>query len=139
MNIWHFRKTLLNRLLTWNIVNIAGGLALQAQKRPAVRGIGVQAIAWGAINIGIALGGRLLASRREAHPNAHSLRVLAEETRNLRRILWLNTWLDVLYMLGGALFARRSTSDFRRGNGFGVMIQGALLLCFDLIHVLRLK
>jgi hypothetical protein len=142
MTIWQTQKVLSRRVMALNAVNIAVGAALQRRKERWLRGIGVQALGWGAVNIGIAVGGMILTRRREAEADAYQPYMLAKETRNLRRLLWINTGLDVLYMLGGALFARRGAQknrDFERGNGIGVIIQGALLFAFDVIHALKVR
>ena len=47
----------------------------------------------------------------------------------------VSTCLDVLYVLFGLRMARRDKGDgVRRGNGLGIVIQGAFLLIFDLLH-----
>jgi hypothetical protein len=64
--------------------------------------------------------------------------VLAREARNLRRILLINTGLDVLYVTGGIALALTLGADnpFWRGNGWGVVVQGGFLFAFDLFHAL---
>jgi hypothetical protein len=53
-------------------------------------------------------------------------------------LLWINTALDVLYVLGGLWWAKRDSGDGEaKGNGLGVMIQGAFLFVLDLIHALN--
>jgi hypothetical protein len=138
MSIWQFSRILSQRLLVWNLVNLAAGLLL-IQRGGFWRGVGSQCLGWGTINIGIALGGRFLTERRRstlADPEAPS--VVNQEARSLRRILWINAGLDVLYMLGGwRLAAVRGAEDAQwRGIGQGIMLQGGLLLLFDVIHAL---
>ena len=64
--------------------------------------------------------------------------VLAREARNLRRILLINTGLDVLYVTSGVALALTLGVDnpFWRGNGWGIVVQGGFLFCFDLLHAL---
>ncbi|MBA3868446.1 MAG: hypothetical protein H0X30_04780 [Anaerolineae bacterium] len=63
---------------------------------------------------------------------------LAKESRNLRRLLWINAGLDVGYILGGWCYSNREVArPFRRGLGLGIILQGALLLVFDVIHALQ--
>jgi ABC-type microcin C transport system duplicated ATPase subunit YejF len=115
------------RLLILNIANIALGVILRrSHKNKTLQGIAEQNIAWGAINCGIALVGG--AASRNSKMNVHTL----------KRILWINAGLDVIYMLGGAVLAARSDDrPRRRGTGIGIIFQGALLFLFDLFHAAR--
>ena len=60
----------------------------------------------------------------------------SKDTRMLRRVLWVNTGLDVLYIAGGLKLMRtRGRTDERsKGHGAGIVVQGAFLFIFDLIH-----
>lgn len=136
INIWRFNEMLSRRLLTWNILNIAAGLWL-VQRAGFWRGFGSQSVGWGFINLGIAAVGRAVTRRRlAALDDPYITEVMVKETRNLRRILWINTGLDVLYMLGGWQFTRTQGqhNESRRGAGWGIVVQGWLLFVFDLIH-----
>ena len=68
----------------------------------------------------------------------------AEQARKLRRLLWLNAALDVGYVAGGWWFAHRfngaqgERDRSVRGHGYGIILQGAFLFLFDVIHALRL-
>ncbi|MEN3186081.1 MAG: hypothetical protein ABDK92_05510 [Atribacterota bacterium] len=54
---------------------------------------------------------------------------------NIRRILLFNAWLDIGYLIAGAvLFLQRT--DVNRGFGLAILIQGGFLLFFDLWHAL---
>ena len=67
-------------------------------------------------------------------------RATADETaRNLRRLLWFNAALDVGYMAGGVWLARSKGRDDAnwRGQGWGIVVQGAFLFVFDLVHARR--
>ena len=137
-NIWQFQQTLVRRLLAWSGVSIAAGLGLQFGG-PFWRGVGAQAISWGLIDAGIAWFGRRSAQRRQARlPDPPTPVQITQETRNLRRLLWVNTGLDVFYMLTGlALIRTRGKTDQTwRGHGWGIILQAAFLFLFDLIHAL---
>jgi hypothetical protein len=136
MNIWEFSELLSRRLLSWNILNILIGLTLWLRS-PFWRGVGSQSIGWGLINSAIAIvGGAVTHQRFKNLPDPLSANVTSREARNLRRILWVNTFLDVLYILGGARFSQTQdkTDKLRQGIGAGIVIQGALLFVFDLVH-----
>jgi hypothetical protein len=141
MNIWHFQTALTRRLLAWSIFSIISGALLTVFRDGLLRGIGAQFIGWGFIDALIALGGRQAAQKRlAALPDPTDPAITAAETANLRRLLALNTGLDVLYILGGVWLERTKGQSNRlaRGSGLGILIQGAFLFVFDLLHTLRL-
>jgi hypothetical protein len=138
MDIWHYYTTITRRLLAWSVVSMIAGVAFLLLG-PLWQGVGLEAIAWGVIDAGIALIGGWVTRRRRAgleDPSAPS--VLFREARNLRRILLINTGLDVLYVAGGIALALTLGVDglFWRGNGWGIVIQGGFLFFFDLLHAL---
>ena len=73
-------------------------------------------------------------------PTPLDLASVQPETRKLRRLLWLNTLLDILYVAGGlGLRAIRGRNEPAwRGHGWGIVVQGGFLFLFDLYHVLVL-
>jgi hypothetical protein len=136
MNIWHFSEQVSSRLLRWNLLNILIGL-LMLPRRAFWRGLGSQALGWGLINSAIAVfGNEATRQRRLKLDDAHTVPRLQKESRNLRAILWINTVLDVVYMIGGWLMFRSAKREdgVKRGAGIGIMVQGGLLFIFDLIH-----
>ncbi len=138
MSIWEFNDVLAKRLRGWNIVNIIVGLLL-LPRSAFWRGFGSQNIGWGIVNMTIAVGGTRLTQRRFAvlaDPYQHQIQI--KEARNLSRLLWINTFLDIFYMAGGGWLAvtRGKTSPRWRGTGYGIMLQGMLLFLFDLFHAL---
>lgn len=138
MNIWNFQRTLNQRLLRINIVNAVIGLAL-ARRKGIVKGIGTQAVGWAIINIAIAVvGGELTRRRLDNLESPNAPEIQRKEKRNLRKILLINCCLNPLYILGGWRFARSRNGAFLKGNGYGIMLQGALLACFDTYHVRQL-
>lgn len=136
MTIWNFNTLLTKRLTTWSRFSIAAGV-LMLPASAFWRGFGAQAIGWGVVDWAIAwFGGRGAQRQLEQHGDSPELR--ARQTRTLRRLLWLNAGLDILYMLGGWWWSRRrSDNDFQRGSGIGVIVQGAFLFVFDVVHALR--
>lgn len=136
-DIWSFQSRLTRRLLAWAAPSILLGALLLTGADPFLRGVGVQFVAWGAIDAVIALLGARATRRRAALPDADPGR----EVRNLRRLLWINTALDVLYVAGGWLLWQTlgRADPFWAGNGFGILVQGGFLFFFDLYHALRLR
>lgn len=139
MNIWQFQQRLSRRLMAWAGVSFVLGLLMSARGKYG-RGLGSQFMGWAAVNLGIAFLGNAAARQRNAdYENPAAPEIREKETANLRRLLWLNAGLDVFYILGGRWWASRDTGDGeRRGQGVGVMIQGAFLLVFDIVHALTL-
>ncbi len=123
---------LTRRLLGWSILSLLAGVPLWLDTHRPIKNIGTQFLAWGAIDALIALFGWRSAEKRQSSADP------TQETRKLRRILWLNTGLDIGYMLGaGRLLAKEDKA--KQGTGLGILIQGAFLFLFDLWHVLRLR
>lgn len=142
MTIWQFSEQVSRRLLAWNIVNFLTGavLALGAPTTPDParrRGLASQFMGWAVVNIGIAVVGAWATERRRASlPDPNAPEVAVREARSLSRLLWINAGLDVLYMIGGARL-RRNPRPMMSGMGSGIIVQGLLLLIFDVVHALR--
>jgi D-alanyl-lipoteichoic acid acyltransferase DltB (MBOAT superfamily) len=140
-DIWNFQTQLTRRLSYWSIASIAIGLPLLSVDL-FWRGVGIQFIVWGAIDLLIAIFGSRSASRRKARLSPDELLDTApKETANLKRILLINTALDVFYVAGGIalIFTLGADNPEWRGHGWGIIMQGGFLFFFDLIHALKLK
>jgi hypothetical protein len=125
MSTQSFTTTIAQRLLLWGALSTIGGALLQFSRKPFWIGVGQQAIGWGVIDALIALFAGRSASR-------------SFSGQTLRRVLLINAALDVLYMLGGFIFARtKGAADEKlHGQGWGIVLQGLFLFKFDLIHAL---
>jgi len=153
MNIWHFQRTVTNRLLSWAALSAAiGALTLlvrrgKTQDDQYSQGVASQFLGWAAINAGIAvIGGQGTTKRQSDLTDAYAPERMRGEANNLHRLLWLNAAPDLAYMFGGGLlvhrfqnrrahlFARRTGSARMRGVGIGIMLQGAALFLFDVFH-----
>ena len=139
--IWQFQHSLTQRLLAWSGFSIAAGLGMQLSSA-FWRGVGAQAMGWGAIDAIIAWFGWRSTQRKLTRLSDPLFPpVVTKETHNLRRLLWVNTVLDVFYVMGGLWLAltKGRTNRTWRGHGWGIVIQGAFLFLFDVYHVLRLS
>jgi hypothetical protein len=130
----------LARLLVWASASVIAGAALllfvslRGTNTPLLRQFGIQALAWGAIDLGIvAWAWRGL--RLRDHAGA----------MGLVRFLWLNVGLDLGYVGVGATLALAGWIIARHlgavGAGVGVVTQGLALLVLDgvfLAHIDRL-
>jgi hypothetical protein len=131
-----FQRTVSNRLLAWSILSMVGGALLQLARAPFWRAFGQQAIGWGAIDAALAIFGRR--GLEQKVQRGYLPAEAANDLHNLRRLLWFNAGLDVLYMLGGLALLRRE-DETPRGHGAGILVQGIFLFKFDLIHALLAK
>ena len=139
MTIWDFQNSLTTTLQGWAAASIGSGLMMSAADDNFVKGMGEQFAGWGLVNLAIATVGKRSATRHRAEPDAFSPIVMANEHRRLQRLLWVNTGLDVLYVLGGMhLVHTKGADDVRwRGRGWGIMVQGGLFF-FDAVQALAL-
>jgi hypothetical protein len=141
MNIWEFSAAIMRRLLAWAGFSLATGAAMLAQPNRFWRGVGAQFAGWALVNAAIAVfGGRATAQRQASLPDPLSTQAQASQRRSLSRLLWINTGLDVVYVLGGLALADSAAPEnrLRRGTGAGIQAQGAFLFFFDLVHALLL-
>jgi carboxylesterase len=135
--IWDFADAVSRRLLLWSALSVLAGALLLAFGDAFWRGFGLQALVWGVVDAAIAILGRRAAEKRRL-ANLGRPSIFEREARNLRRLLWINTGLDVLYVAGGIvlIYTLGAADPFARGNGWGIVIQGGFLFLFDLLHAL---
>jgi hypothetical protein len=139
MTIWDFYRRVTGLLIGWNILNILVGIIASRRKSLQTKGMASQAVGWGIINILIGVFGNLATEKRmEKMPNPYSPSVVAKETDNFKRILLVNSALDLVYMLGGQRLAqtRGKRNPMMRGVGYGIILQGALLFVFDIVNAM---
>ncbi len=132
--IWDFEKTLMWRLLLWAALSILVGVVLLISGSPFWQGFGIQALAWGVVDgIIVWFGWRRVKQNLVVNDADQGD---AQEASRIRKILWINNALDVLYIASGGLiiFTLGSTSAFWRGTGWGIIIQAMFLFIFDMWH-----
>lgn len=142
MTIWDFANRLTRRLLIWSALSVLISAPTYFSANPFLRGLGIQFFAWGVINGAIAVfGARASAKKKLNLQESESAEAEAKETRWLNRILWINTGLDVLYILGGLwlMLTWGVNSPLWQGHGIGIIIQGGFLFLFDLYHAIFLQ
>ena len=131
------------RIAAWGGLNAVGGLALIAGSKratqPARWGFGVQAGAWGVINVGIATVGLMALDAPPTQAPA-----LLDAERSLHDILLFNLGLNVAYSgVGAAMVAAsyQSVDHARtwRGHGSALILQGAGLFVLDGIAFLAAR
>lgn len=158
LDTWSFQASLTRRLAWWSVFSILAGAWMVwgvplTQDEPSLRvlynpffeywrGMGIQFIAWGGIDLAIALFGAMGMRRRKAKLTSEELlSTQPQERANLAKILWINTALDVLYMAGGLAlsYTLGASNSFWLGSGRGIVAQGGFLFVFDLFHALKLR
>lgn len=133
VTVWEYQDRISTALLIWNMLNIVAGLVLGRSRKPLNRGIATQNVGWGVINMGIALVGMIVSRRRKATlTDPYRADILHKESRSLRRLLAINAGLDLLYIAGGSRLLD-TLNVYRRGMGFGIMIQGFVLFVWDVL------
>lgn len=136
------RRIIAHRLLLWAGLSIALGAMLNRLMYPFWRGVGVQFIIWGAIDGLIAL---IAGKTNPVHQTINDLHQINKENQSKKNklaiLLWINTILDIFYVIGGLRLykSKGASSPFWRGQGTGITIQGGYLLLFDLVHAIWLS
>jgi hypothetical protein len=137
MTVWTLYKAISRRLLVWSGLSIVTGLLFILLGGAFWQGVGIQSSAWGAVDGIIALVGKRVAERRRSARDGQAKdRSNEQEAHRLARLLRVNAGLDVVYVstgVGMAIWPGASRSKWR-GHGWGVIVQGAFLLIFDLAH-----
>lgn len=137
INIWQYQYILARRLIWWGVLSFAFGVPLLFMEK-LLRGFGIQAIAWGLVDAGIAVGGSYLTTKRyKSHPDPSSKEIADKESQKLQKLLWWMVPMDVIYILVGAIliFSWGRKDNWWLGTGIGVIVQGLFLLGFDWYHV----
>lgn len=135
--IWDYENLFARRLMLWAALSALVGAGLALFGGPSWRSFGLQALLWGAIDGLIAWTALRKAKAHLGRPSQFSRE--ESEAEKLRKVLWTNNALDVLYVAGGAALLHffGGNSAFWRGAGWGIITQGAFLFAFDLYHALR--
>lgn len=136
-SIWQFQEAVTSRLLIWGAFSVSIGLSMFLMENPFWTGFASQAVVWGGIDALIAIFGIISSRKKQAALLPTTIdAVETAEARNLRRILLINTILDVLYITGGLWLATTRPEPMAQGIGWGIIVQGGFLFVFDLIHTL---
>lgn len=135
--IWAFVDVLGRRLVAWGLASVVAGAAALAATGGAGwwAGLGAMFVAWGAVDAAIGVASRTVGERNRRRSIGDQA-ARDRDGRRIRAILLLNAALDVGYVaLGAWLLATAAPDDaWRAGAGVGVIVQGAFLLAFDLLH-----
>jgi hypothetical protein len=129
MNFKSENKTLRNRiaipLLIWGGINIIAGIFYLFISSDLIKGVLLQALFWGLIDAIIGI--------------VSLFRKKKIDLKKIKKILLINVYLDVLYIIIGVVLVLLGSSNFMIGNGYGLIIQGLFLFIVDLIHHNHIK
>jgi hypothetical protein len=143
-DVFTAQQRALSILMGWAAGSLVAGWLWWQSGMPWWRGMGSQFAGWGLIDGIIAWFG-LRGARRNATRLASGDIDQAElqgREHSFERLLWINSALDVGYVLGGGWLVKHyADEELRRGMGWGIIIQGGFLLVFDvaLAWLLRVK
>jgi hypothetical protein len=141
-NLFAYQRRAMAALIGWAFGSIMAGGLWWYDRHPVMRGIGTQFVGWGAIDGIIALFGLrgAVQGAQQLASGALNADEHARRAQRFERLLWINTALDALYMLGGGwLVYRHPQRPERRGMGWGVIIQGVFLWFFDSVNALVVR
>ena len=133
-NFYGYQQQRFLLLLSWGLLSVIAGSALQFNSQPFWKQFGIQSLLWGAIDAALALFGHNGANKKEERLALGQLNETEtqKDTRTFYRILLINAGLDIGYIaLGAWLMQHFNTRPDRRGMGFGILIQGIWLFLFD--------
>lgn len=130
-----FQQNLLLRLSLWSIASVfAGGmLALLAPAQSFWAAFGGMNAAWGLVNLLIATFGFHGVMKKMRTGTVHE----TAEKHRLLRLLAVNAWLDVVYILVGWLMVTLGQTPLWQGFGWAVILQGGFLFLFDTFYYYR--
>ena len=136
--IWDRARAIARQLGAWAIASIVIGAGLVVGGDPFGGAVGIQFLIWGTVDLAIAAVGERDRRRKLAAGAGSDPAASATETRRLRRLLWINAALDVVYVAVGAGLVVFGPGPVVDGHGVGVVIQGGFLLAFDAAHAATL-
>jgi len=138
-NLFQFQQRAFPFLLAWSLFSIVVGILAWIKGDRWLRGLGMQFAGWGLIDgiiAAFAVRGAVhksiqLASGEITPPE------YTRQARNFKAIVLANALLDIGYIFGGSWLIKRFPQDQeKRGMGWGIIIQGAFLLIWDLVLAL---
>lgn len=137
---WRASARIGRQLGTWAVASVVlGALLVAFADGAAARAFGLQCLVWGAIDGAIAIAGAIALRRAHARGAVADPQRAAPERRRLRRLLWINAGLDVVYVAAALLILALWRTPEGLGHGLGVLVQGGFLLVFDAVHARRLR
>ncbi len=127
MKIKNVEQEISLNLFIWGLCSSLNGIILLFFDNSFITAIGFQFIIWGLIDCLIAIFPLIIRKIRNQS--------YIQNLPKLRKILGINSILDLLYVLVG-IFLFLGIFDINKGHGIGVIVQGGFLLIFDFYYYL---
>ncbi|CAN5735277.1 hypothetical protein BH09MYX1_BH09MYX1_48320 [soil metagenome] len=125
------RQGMFATLGAWSMVSMGGGGALAfGGTNDFDRFFGVQALAWGAVNLAFSIFG-VAQSKTELFTGPDAADAVKKDRASLAKVFWINAILDIGYVIAGTLLWNLGANDIVRGTGAGIVAQGGFLFAFD--------
>ncbi len=125
------RQAMFGTLGAWSLASMGVGAGLAfGGPDDFSRFVGVQALAWGAVDLAFAVFGQVQ-SREKLFAGDGSAELVKKDRLSLGKAFWINAILDVGYVIAGALLWNLGANDVVRGTGAGIVSQGGFLFAFD--------
>lgn len=125
------RQSVFATLGAWSLVSMGAGAGLAfGGPNDFERFFGVQALAWGAVNLAFSIWGQAQ-SRTSLFTGPDATDVVKKDRASLGKAFWINALLDVGYVIAGTLLWNLGANDVVRGTGAGIVAQGGVLFGFD--------
>lgn len=125
LNLYQLNRQISLFLMGWGLSSVILGGTLIFFDNPFLKAISIQFLLWGIIDFILGL--------------IPILRNKISERKKLYKILFFNSFLDIIYILVGLIliFEFVFEGEATIGHGFGVIIQAIFLLVFDTYYGFR--
>lgn len=132
------RQTTFAVLGAWGLGSMGTGGAMALGGRTDFeRGIGIQNIVWGVVDLAFAVAGE--AQSRTNLFVGPDAKPWQDDRKSLAKAFWVNAILDVAYVLTGTLIWNLGGTELVRGTGAGIALQGGFVFCFDTLAYMRFR
>ena len=125
LNLYQLNRQISLFLMGWGLSSVILGGTLIFFDNPILKAISIQFLLWGIIDFILGL--------------IPIIRNKISERKKLYKILFFNSFLDIIYILVGLIliFEFVFEGEATIGHGFGVIIQAIFLLVFDTYYGFR--
>lgn len=125
------RQSMFGVLGAWSVASMGAGAGLAfGGPNDFDRFMGIQALAWGAVNLVFTAWGEAQ-SRTNLFTTPDSAEVVKKDAASLSRAFWVSALFDVGFVIVGTLLWNLGSTDAVRGTGAGIVTQGGFLFGFD--------
>ena len=125
LNLYQLNRQISLFLMGWGLSSVILGGTLIFFDNPFLKAISIQFLLWGIIDFILGL--------------IPIIRNKISERKKLYKILFINSFLEIIYILVGLILSFEFVFEGEAtiGHGFGVIIQAIFLLVFDTYYGFR--